>query len=93
MDITLCIDNLNSSTTEEELKTLFMQVGDVTSITINKDRVSGESKGFGFLAMSAQSEADQAVSTFNSYSLNGHKLKVRLAGPLRNGMERRMMKE
>jgi RNA recognition motif-containing protein len=93
MDITLYIDNLNVSTTEEELKTLFMQAGEVTSITINKDRGSGESKGFGFLAMSAQSEADQAVSTFNSYSLNGHKLKVRLSRPLRNAMERRIVKE
>jgi RNA recognition motif-containing protein len=38
MDITLYIDNLNVSTTEEELKTLFMQAGEVTSITINKDQ-------------------------------------------------------
>jgi RNA recognition motif-containing protein len=93
MDIVLYIDNLSISTTEEELKNLFMQVGEVTSITINKDRVSGESKGFGFLAMSAQSEADQAVSTFNSHSLNGRKLMVRLSRPLHNGMERRLMKE
>jgi RNA recognition motif-containing protein len=94
MDIVLYIDNLDGSTTEEELKTLFMQAGEVTSITINKDRVSGESKGFGFLAMSAQSEADQAISAFNSYSLKGHKLKVRLSmpRPLRDGTERRMMK-
>jgi len=81
MDIILYVDNLGSSTTEEELKALFTQAGEVTSIKINKDRVSGKSKGFGFLAMSAQSEADQAVSTFNSYLLNGHKLKVRLSMP------------
>ena len=71
MDIILYIDNLDISTTEEELKSLFMQAGEVTAIKINKDRASGESKGFGFLSMSAQSEADKAVSRFNSYSLNG----------------------
>jgi RNA recognition motif-containing protein len=88
IDIVLYIDNLSISTTEEELKNLFMRAGEVTSITINKDRVSGASKGFGFLEMSAQSEADQAISTFNSYSLNGHKMKVRLSMPRSPRQER-----
>ena len=81
MDIILYIANLAISTTEEELKALFMQAGEVTAISINKDRISGVSKGFGFLSMSAISEADKAVSRFNSYSLSGNKLKVRLAKP------------
>ena len=81
MDIMLYIDNLGISTTEEELRTLFMQVGEVIAIKINRDRASGASKGFGFLTMSALSEADKAVSRFNSYSLNGHKMKVRLVTP------------
>jgi RNA recognition motif-containing protein len=81
MNIMLYIDNLNISTTEEELRNLFMQVGEVIAIEINRDRVGGASKGFGFITMSAQSEADRAVSRFNSYSLSGHKLKVRLAVP------------
>ncbi len=81
MDVVLSIDNLAISTTEEELKTLFMQVGEVTAIQINKDRVSGKSKGYGFLSMSMLSEADKAVSRFNSYSLNGQKLQVRLSKP------------
>ena len=81
MDVMLYIDNLDKLTTEEELKTLFTRAGEVTVVKINKDRVSGESKGFGFLSMSAQSEADKAVSIFNSYSLRGHKLRVRLATP------------
>jgi cold-inducible RNA-binding protein len=81
MDVTLYIENLSIATTEDDLSNLFMQVGEVVSVRIHRDRVSGESLGFGFLSMSAQSEADQAVSRFNSYPLNGHKLKVRLATP------------
>ena len=81
MDVILYIANLAISTTEEELKTLFMQAGEVTAVSINKDRLSGESKGFGFLSMSAISEADKAVSRFNSYALSGHKLRVRLSKP------------
>ncbi len=81
MDVMLYVDNLAKSTTEEELKTLFAGAGDVTAIKIIKDRNSGESKGFGFITMSAQSEADNAVSKFNAYSLRDHRLKVHLAVP------------
>jgi RNA recognition motif-containing protein len=81
MDAVLYIENLAISTTEQDLSTLFMQVGEVIAVRIHRDRVSGESKGFGFLTMSAQSEADRAVSRFNSYPLGGQKLKVRLATP------------
>jgi len=79
MEVLLYIDNLAIATTEEELKDLFLQVGDVTSVRINKDRLSGKSKGYGYLSMSIQSEADKAVSRFNSYSLKGSILKVRLS--------------
>jgi hypothetical protein len=54
MDVILYIANLAISTTEEELKTLFMQAGEVTAVSINKDRISGKSKGFGFFSMSAR---------------------------------------
>ena len=81
MDVILYIDNLSISTTEEELKNLFLQAGEVTSVKINKDRTSGVSKGYAFLSMSYQSEADKAVSRFNSYSLKGSILKVRLSKP------------
>jgi RNA recognition motif-containing protein len=77
----LFIDNLGMSTTENELTMLFSQVGEVVSVKINRDRVSGASKGFGFITMSALSEADKAVSRFNFHSINGRKLKVRLAIP------------
>ena len=81
MDVMLYIDNLDKSTTEEKLRTLFMQVGEVIAIKINRDPLSGASKGFGFLTMSAQSEADKAVSMFNTYSLDDHRIKVALVKP------------
>jgi RNA recognition motif-containing protein len=77
----LYVDNLAKLTTEDDLRALFAGAGDVTAIKIIKDRNSGESKGFGFITMSAQSEADNAVSKFNSYSLRDHRLKVHLAMP------------
>ncbi|HEY9152861.1 MAG TPA: RNA-binding protein [Anaerolineales bacterium] len=78
MNVMLYIGNLAKATTEDELKTLFEQVGEVTTIRIMKDNSNGESRGFGFLTMSAQSEADKAVSRFNTYTLGDHKLKVSL---------------
>ena len=81
MEIDIYIGNLSKSTTQEDLNVLFSRVGDVTSVNIIKDSKSGESNGFAFVTMSAQSEADKAVSMFNSYSLNDHDLKVILLRP------------
>ncbi len=78
MNVMLYIGNLADSTTEDELQTLFEQVGEVTTIRIMKDPSNGVSRGFGFLTMSAESEADKAVSRFNSYTFSDHKLKVSL---------------
>jgi RNA recognition motif-containing protein len=81
MEVKLYVGNLSKSTTQEELNTLFAGAGEVATVNIIKDRTSGESKGFAFVTMSAQSEADKAVSMFNSYSLSDHELKVDLAKP------------
>jgi RNA recognition motif-containing protein len=81
MDVRLYVGNLAKSTTSEELNTLFTQAGKVTAVDIIKDRVSGESKGFGFVTMTAQADADKAISMFNAYSLSEHELKVNVAKP------------
>ena len=81
MEAKLYVGNLSKSTTQDELNTLFAQAGEVTAAEIITDRKSGESRGFAFITMSAQSEADKAVSMFNSYSLDDHILKVNLAKP------------
>ena len=81
MEIKLYVGNLSKTTTQAELNTLFTQAGEVTAVDVIMDRKRGESKGFAFVTMSAQSEADKAVSMFNSYSLDEHPLKVDLAKP------------
>ena len=81
MEAKLHVGNLSKSTTQEELNALFTQAGEVTATEVIKDRKSGESKGFAFITMSAQSEADKAVSMFNTYLLSDQALKVSLAKP------------
>jgi RNA recognition motif-containing protein len=81
MEIRLHVGNLSKSTTQEELNALFTQAGKVTAAEVIKDRKTGESKGFAFVTMSGQSEADKAVEMFNTYSLNDHELKVSPAKP------------
>ena len=81
MEAKLFVGNLSKSTTQDELNALFAQAGEVTATELIKDRKSGESKGFAYITMSAQSEADKAVSMFNMYSLNEHALKVSMTKP------------
>jgi len=81
MEVKLYVGHLPKSATQAELNTLFGQAGDVTSVEIIMDQKRGESRGFAFITMSAQSEADKAVSMFNSYSMDEHQLKVDLARP------------
>ena len=77
----LYVGNLSKSTTQDELNALFTQAGEVSAAEVIKDRKSGESKGFAFITMSTQSEADKAISMFNAYSLSDHVLKVSPAKP------------
>jgi RNA recognition motif-containing protein len=81
MEAKLHVGNLSKSTTQEDLNVLFAQAGQVAAVDVIKERKSGESKGFAFVTMSDQTEADQAISLFNAYSLNGHALKVSMAKP------------
>ena len=81
MEAKVCIRNLSRTTTQKELYILFAKAGEVTSVHIIEDRNSGVSKGFAFVTMSAQSEADKAVSMFNAYFLADNQLMVKLARP------------
>ena len=81
MDTKLYVGNLAKSTSLEDLNTLFAQAGQVLLVDMIKDRKSGGGKGFAFITMSAQSEADKAISMFNTYSLADQELKVNLAKP------------
>src|SRR6266498_1702459 len=81
MEARLYVGNLSRSTTQDELNVLFAQAGQVTAAEVIKDRKSGEPRGFAFITMSAQSEAEKAISMFDTYSLSDHALKVSLAKP------------
>ena len=81
MESKLYVGNLSYSTTEEELRDLFVQAGTVTSVALIKDRESGRSKGFAFVEMSNQAEAQKAISMFNGHSMDNRELRVSIAQP------------
>jgi len=81
MDTRIYVGNLNKSTTQDEINTLFAQAGTVTSVDLVKDKGTGISKGFAFVSMPEQAEAEKAISMFNAYSLAENELKVNVAKP------------
>lgn len=81
MDLKLYVGNLSYDTSEEELKTLFSSAGKVNSVVLIKDRDTGQSKGFGFIEMSSQSEAEEAIKILNGKKLNNREIKVNIARP------------
>jgi RNA recognition motif-containing protein len=81
MDIRIYVGNLNKSTTQDEINTLFATAGTVSAVELVKDRGTGMSKGFAFVSMPAQADADKAISMFNDYAMADNKIKVNIAKP------------
>lgn len=77
----LYVGGLSYQTDQQTLKDLFSQAGAVISATIITDRMTGQSKGFGFVEMSTEDEAQNAISMFNGQELDGRKLTVSEARP------------
>ncbi len=75
------VGNLSYQLTEEELRGAFQAFGEVGSATIIKDQFSGKSKGFGFVEMPSQTEAQAAISGLNEKELKGRQLNVSEARP------------
>jgi len=73
------IGQLPYSITEEELREMFLQYGEVSSLNLVMDRYSGQSKGFGFIEMPNNSEADQAIKGLNKSMMKGREIKVNQA--------------
>jgi len=81
MDSKLYVGNLPFSATGEALRDLFSQAGAVTSAEVIMDRIAGRSKGFGFVEMASQAEAEKAISMFNGYMMDNRELRVNIARP------------
>jgi RNA recognition motif-containing protein len=79
MEVKLYVGNLSSTTTEDDLRTLFAQAGQVASVALIKDRDTGNSKGFAFVEMKTRDEAQKAVSMLHGFTLENHELKVNRA--------------
>lgn len=77
----LYVGGLPYSTTKEELEELFAGAGVVESAAVILDRDTKESKGFGFIEMATEEEAEKAITMFNEFDLGGRKLKVNEARP------------
>jgi RNA recognition motif-containing protein len=73
------IGNLAYDVTENDLRIAFSEFGEVSSVKIITDKFSGRHKGFGFVEMPDNSEADQAIKALNGKVLNGRSIKVNQA--------------
>jgi len=73
------VGQLPYSMTEDELKEMFVEYGEIASLNLIMDKYSGQSKGFGFIDMPNNSEADTAIKALNKSMLNGREIKVNQA--------------
>ena len=78
----LYVGGIPYSTTEDDLKVVFGEIGEVTSAVIIIDKMTGRSKGFGFVEMSKDADADKAVAEMNGKDFQGRTLTVNEARPL-----------
>ena len=75
------VGNLSRDVTEEDLRQEFEAFGQITSVTVIKDKFSGQSRGFGFVEMPAKAEAQSAIDGLNGKDLKGQTLSVNEARP------------
>lgn len=75
------VGNLPYSVSEDDLRAAFADFGEVSSANVIMDRMSGQSKGFGFIEMPSDSEAEEAINALNDSAFNGRNIKVNQARP------------
>lgn len=81
MAVRLFVGNLPYKTTSQDLSDLFAQAGTVVSADVVMDRMSGRSRGFGFVEVETDEQAQAAIAQFNGYEVDGRKLVVNVARP------------
>lgn len=79
------VGNLSQAITEDDLRQAFEAFGEVASINVIKDRVSGRPRGFGFIEMPAKAEAQSAINGLNGSELKGQRINVNEARPRDEG--------
>ena len=77
----LFVGNLSYDTTEDTLRTLFAEFGQIESARLITDRYTGRSKGFAFVEMSTEQAAEEAIGGLNSRQVDGREIKVEKANP------------
>lgn len=83
------VGNLSYEVTDDEVRDIFSPHGEISSVSIIKDKYSGQSKGFGFVEMPNQAEAEEAIKTLNESDLKGRNIKVNQAKPKEERPKRR----
>jgi len=81
MGTKLYVGNLSFNTTENELQELFAQAGAVQEVTLMQDKFTGKSRGFAFVTMGSEQDAQNAISKFNGQTIEGRPLTVNEARP------------
>ncbi len=81
MESKLYVGNLSYNVTEEQLRALFSQAGEIKEIALIMDRDTKRPKGFGFVEMTTQVEAQKAIEMFNEHEMDGRRLAVNFARP------------
>jgi cold-inducible RNA-binding protein len=81
MGTKLYVGNLSFNTTENELQELFSQAGAVQEVTLMQDKFTGKSRGFAFVTMSSEEDAQNAISKLNGQTVEGRALTVNEARP------------
>lgn len=89
MSAKLFVGNLPFKATQEELSSLFAQHGEVVEVQLMMDRVTGRPRGFGFVTMGSEADAQKAIEALNGSALGGRDMTVNLARPMEPRAPRR----
>lgn len=83
MPVQIYVGNIAYGLREDDLRELFEQFGEVTSVKIIKDNITGRSKGFGFVEMLEKGDAEKAIAKLDGSEVEGRNIKVNVARPRR----------
>jgi cold-inducible RNA-binding protein len=81
----LYVGNLPFETAEQDLRALFAGAGEVDTVNMVRDQATGQARGFAFIEMSSDQDAQNAITTLNNYQLGGRALTVNEARPKAQG--------